>query len=205
MDKQEKLLQGKLTQLDLRAKSKGTFLLKYLHKVERLKYMDMQKLLKKLKKDTISNEYRLTNYNFKMFSKSYVGGYWCTNLALFRYNELIKKDSNNLYRITKKGLKYIDNPFSKFIPPKNHTKETWRKHLKQIDAEQSKKWDEIARMQNLHNELIEQKSLVNKKDCLEALDYFAQIGFKDELSSDRKHYFNILFRKVASDYNIVIW
>ena len=203
----------KLNQLSLEAKSKGTFLLKYLNEIEPLRYMDMQKLLKKLKKDTISNEYRLSNYNFKMFSKSYVGGYWCTNLSLFRYNELIKKDSNNLYRITKKGLKYIDNPFSKFIPPKNHNEESWRKHLKQVDAEQKKQWNEIAGLttlinvksaeQNYHNKLKEQKSSVSEKDCLEALDYFWQIGFKDELSSDRKHYFNILFRKVATDYNIV--
>ena len=205
MNKEQKTLHKKLTQLSLEAKSKGTFLLKYLNEIEPLRYMDMQKLLKKLEKNNITKNYRLTNFNFKMFNKSYVGGYWCTNLALFRYNELIKKNANNLYRITKKGLKYIDNPFSKFIPPKNHTEESWQKHLKQVDEEQKKQWDEISRMQNLHDKLIEQKSLVNKNDCVDALNYFAEIGFKDELTSDRKHYFNILFRKVASDYNIVIW
>ena len=204
MNKQQKTLHKKLNQLSLEAKSKGTFLLKYLNEIEPLRYMDMQKLLKKLEKNNITKNYRLTNFNFKMFNKSYVGGYWCTNLSLFRYNELIKKDSNNLYRITKKGLKYIDNPFSKFIPPKNHTEESWRKRLKQNDAELRKQWREIKFKQNLHDRLKEQKSLVNEKDCLDALDYFTQIGFKDELSSDRKHYFNILFRKVASDYNILL-
>ena len=190
---------------EMRAKNKGTFLLKYLNEIEPLKYMDMQKLLKKLEKNVTTNNYRLTSCNFKMFSKSYVGGYWGTNLGWLNSKELIKKDSNNLYRITKKGLKYIDNPFSKFIPPKNHTEESWRKRLKQNDAELKKQWREIKMMQNLHDRLKEQKSLVNEKDCVDALNYFTEIGFKDELSSDRKHYFNILFRKVASDYNIVIW
>lgn len=205
MNKEQKKLHKKLNQLSLEAKSKGTFLLKYLNEIEPLRYMDMQKLLKKLEKNTITKNYRLTNCKFKMFNKSYVKGYWGTNLGWLNRKELIKKDSKNLYRITKKGLKYIDNPFSKFIPPKNHTEETWRKHLKQVETEQKKQWNEIARMQNLHDKLKEQKSSVGEKDCVDALNYFTQIGFKDELSSDRKHYFNILFRKVASDYNIVIW
>ena len=68
MNKEQKTLHKKLTQLSLEAKSKGTFLLKYLNEIEPLRYMDMQKLLKKLEKNNISKNYRLTNFNFIMFN-----------------------------------------------------------------------------------------------------------------------------------------
>jgi len=43
---------------------------------------------------------------------------------------------------------------------------------------------------------------VNKKDVIEAMEYFFVEGFIDELTTDKKHYTKILLNKVANDYKI---
>ena len=43
-------------------------------------------------------------------------GYWCTNITqLIRVTKVIKKSTDGKYRLTKQGLKNIDNPFSRGI------------------------------------------------------------------------------------------
>lgn len=46
------------------------------------------------------------------------------------------------------------------------------------------------------------KHKVSKSNCLEALMYFHQQGFIEDLASDKRYYVNILLKKVANDYNI---
>lgn len=43
---------------------------------------------------------------------------------------------------------------------------------------------------------------VTKKDCMEAIDYLWGMGMTQEMSSDKKHYTEILLKKVANMYNI---
>jgi hypothetical protein len=43
---------------------------------------------------------------------------------------------------------------------------------------------------------------VNKKECLDALEYFWQCVDLEEDYSDKIHYTKILLKKVANDYNI---
>ena len=43
---------------------------------------------------------------------------------------------------------------------------------------------------------------VTKKQCMEAIQYFFEMGIVDELTSDKRHYTKILLDKVADDYNI---
>lgn len=43
---------------------------------------------------------------------------------------------------------------------------------------------------------------VKKSECLEALMYFHQSGFIEELTSDKRYYVTILMKKVANNYNI---
>ena len=43
-------------------------------------------------------------------------GYWCTNITqLIHITKVIEKGTDGKYRITKMGLKNIDNPFSRGI------------------------------------------------------------------------------------------
>ena len=46
------------------------------------------------------------------------------------------------------------------------------------------------------------KHNVSKANCLEALMYFHQQGFIEDLTSDKRYYVNILLKKVANNYNI---
>jgi|TARA_R100000482_G_C5086347_1_gene128623 hypothetical protein len=43
---------------------------------------------------------------------------------------------------------------------------------------------------------------VTKKECLEAIEYLWSMGYTQEMTSDKKHYTEILLKKVANDYNI---
>ena len=43
---------------------------------------------------------------------------------------------------------------------------------------------------------------VNKKDVMDAIDYFFVEGFIDELTTDKKYYTKVLLNKVANDYKI---
>ena len=43
---------------------------------------------------------------------------------------------------------------------------------------------------------------VNRRECLEAMRYFFEQGFIEDLTSDKKYYVNILLKKVANDYNV---
>tara|TARA_R100000742_G_C4226462_1_gene48980 strand:+ start:338 stop:526 length:189 start_codon:yes stop_codon:yes gene_type:complete len=40
------------------------------------------------------------------------------------------------------------------------------------------------------------------EECLDAIDYFWTEGFLEELTSDKKHYTEILLKKVANCYDI---
>jgi|TARA_Y100001938_G_scaffold141482_1_gene211321 hypothetical protein len=47
---------------------------------------------------------------------------------------------------------------------------------------------------------------VTKKQCMEAIQYFFEMGMVDELTSDKKHYTKILLNKVANDYRLqLVW
>ena len=47
---------------------------------------------------------------------------------------------------------------------------------------------------------------VTKKQCMEAIQYFFEMGMVDELTSDKKHYTKILLNKVANDYKLeLVW
>lgn len=43
---------------------------------------------------------------------------------------------------------------------------------------------------------------VTKKDCMEAIDYLWGMGMTVEMTSDKRHYTEILLKKVANIYNI---
>jgi hypothetical protein len=43
---------------------------------------------------------------------------------------------------------------------------------------------------------------VTKKECIEALDYLWGMGFTKEMTTTKKHYTEILLKKVANDYKI---
>tara|TARA_R100000734_G_scaffold5569_1_gene4802 strand:- start:1751 stop:1906 length:156 start_codon:yes stop_codon:yes gene_type:complete len=43
---------------------------------------------------------------------------------------------------------------------------------------------------------------VTKKECLEAINYLWAMGYTQEMTSDKKHYTEILLKKVANVYNI---
>ena len=43
---------------------------------------------------------------------------------------------------------------------------------------------------------------VNKHQCLQALRYFFQQNYLDDLNTDNQYYVKILLKKVANDYNI---
>ena len=43
---------------------------------------------------------------------------------------------------------------------------------------------------------------VTKKECMDAIDYLWVMGFTEEMTTDKKHYTEILLKKVANDYRI---
>jgi tRNA G46 methylase TrmB len=43
---------------------------------------------------------------------------------------------------------------------------------------------------------------VTKKECMEAIEYLFTMGYTLEMTSDKRHYTEILLKKVANDYNI---
>jgi hypothetical protein len=43
---------------------------------------------------------------------------------------------------------------------------------------------------------------VNKKDVMNAIEYFCVEGFINELTADKRHYTKALLNKVANDYKI---
>lgn len=45
---------------------------------------------------------------------------------------------------------------------------------------------------------------VSKKECLDAIDYLWGGGFSQEMGTDKRHYTEILLRKVANDYKIAL-
>lgn len=47
-----------------------------------------------------------------------------------------------------------------------------------------------------------QPNKVTKQDCMDAIEYLHVQGFVEEMTSDKKHYVEILLKKVANDYNI---
>ena len=45
---------------------------------------------------------------------------------------------------------------------------------------------------------------VTKKECIDAIEYLFVQGFVDEMTTDKKYYTNILLKKVANDYGIIL-
>ena len=43
---------------------------------------------------------------------------------------------------------------------------------------------------------------VSKSECMDAIDYLHTNGFVEEMTTDKKHYTEILLKKVANMYNI---
>ena len=50
--------------------------------------------------------------------------------------------------------------------------------------------------------MSKQLNKVSKKDCLDAIEYLFTQGFSLEMTIDKRHYTEILLKKVANDYNI---
>tara|TARA_R100000951_G_scaffold33631_1_gene28469 strand:+ start:3083 stop:3256 length:174 start_codon:yes stop_codon:yes gene_type:complete len=48
------------------------------------------------------------------------------------------------------------------------------------------------------------KNKVTKKQCLEAIEYLFTMGYTMEMNTDKKYYTEILLKKVANDYNIIL-
>ncbi len=48
------------------------------------------------------------------------------------------------------------------------------------------------------------KHKVSKSEVLDAIDYFHGIGMIQNQSGDSKHYLEILLRKVANDYKLLL-
>jgi len=47
-----------------------------------------------------------------------------------------------------------------------------------------------------------QLNKVSRKECMDAIEYLWQMGYSQEMTTDKKHYTEILLRKVANDYKI---
>jgi hypothetical protein len=43
---------------------------------------------------------------------------------------------------------------------------------------------------------------VTKEECMDAIEYLHVQGFVEEMSSDKRHYVEILLKKVANNYNL---
>ena len=50
--------------------------------------------------------------------------------------------------------------------------------------------------------MSKQLNKVSKKDCFDAIEYLFTHGFSLEMDSTKRHYTEILLKKVANDYNI---
>lgn len=50
--------------------------------------------------------------------------------------------------------------------------------------------------------MAKQLNKVTKKECLDAIEYLFTHGFTLEMTRDKRHYTEILLKKVANDYNI---
>ena len=48
------------------------------------------------------------------------------------------------------------------------------------------------------------KNKVTKKQCLEAIENLFTMGYTMEMNTDKRYYTEILLKKVANDYNIVL-
>ena len=48
----------------------------------------------------------------------------------------------------------------------------------------------------------EQINKVSKKEVMEAIEYLHVQGFVEEMTTDKKHYVEILLKKIANDYKI---
>lgn len=48
------------------------------------------------------------------------------------------------------------------------------------------------------------KNKVTKKQCLDAIKFLWGLGYTQEMTTDKRVYTEILLKKVANDYNIVL-
>jgi len=46
------------------------------------------------------------------------------------------------------------------------------------------------------------RNKVTKEECMDAIEYLHVQGFVEEMSSDKRHYVEILLKKVANNYNL---
>ena len=53
--------------------------------------------------------------------------------------------------------------------------------------------------------MAKQLNKVTKKECLDAIEYLFTHGFSLEMDRDKRHYTEILLKKVANDYKNVDW
>ena len=58
------------------------------------------------------------------------------------------------------------------------------------------------KQQNKLEKFMKQINKVSKKDCLDAIEYLHTMGYVEEMKRDKKHYVEILLKKVANDYLI---
>tara|TARA_R100000306_G_C4265466_1_gene87429 strand:+ start:36 stop:512 length:477 start_codon:yes stop_codon:yes gene_type:complete len=92
---------------------KGTYLINHL-KSEPLRYSDMQRLLKSLRKTNNGWELNPKYNDDKWKERKDYQGYWCTNLSFIKGGRfpMIKKGDDGKYMVTEHGLKNIEHPFS---------------------------------------------------------------------------------------------
>ena len=50
--------------------------------------------------------------------------------------------------------------------------------------------------------MAKQINKVNKKECMDAIEYFFSIGCIEDMRSDERYYCRILLNKVANDYKV---
>ena len=117
----------------MKHKKKGVFLINYLIK-EPLKLKHFRLLAKCVTK--IDGFFRLPKiYQYGKFKKlpSYPG-YYSDALAIWKGSGLIKTIDGFL-TVTKKGVKYKNNPYSREIPPGDHSAASWKREVKRRKKE----------------------------------------------------------------------
>lgn len=129
----------------------------------------------------------LITFICNMNNKTYSSGYYGTNLAVMKRKKHIKTDSNGYYKLTKRGKKNINNPYKQTL-----------QEIKDISY-----YNGYYDGKNSQNEYIPKNiNYVSNKECLEAIDYLFTNGYTQEMTRDKKHYTEILLKKVANCYNI---
>ena len=126
----------------------------------------------------------LITFICNMNDVKYSSGYYGTNLAIMKRKKHIKTDINGYYKLTKSGKKHINNPY----------KET----LQEVkdNAYYNGYYD------GKHKNTQMSINKVTDAQCMDAIEYLFTNGYTKEMTQDKRHYTEILLKKVANCYGV---